>query len=67
MIENNVQILALGFVGRCWHPDALSAIEYEPANFVAQPLIVQNKIANRLRELVALPTALESPCALGLS
>jgi hypothetical protein len=62
MIENNVQILALGFVGRCWHPDALSAIEYEPANFVAQPLIVQNKSANRIRQLLTLPLTLQATC-----
>ncbi len=45
---------------------ALSAVEHRPADVVAQPLIVDDELANRLRELVALPPALESPCALAL-
>src|SRR5579875_3250445 len=48
-------------------PDAVSAVEHRPADVVAQPLVVEDKLANRLRELVALPLALASPCALGLS
>src|SRR5258706_14028989 len=48
-------------------PDALSAVEHRPADVVPQPLIVEHELANRLRELVALPPALESPCPLALS
>src|SRR2546430_6281650 len=47
--------------------DALSAVEHRPANVVPQPLVVEYELANRLRELVALPPALESSCALALS
>jgi hypothetical protein len=47
--------------------DALSAVEDRPADVVPQPLVVEDELANRLRELVALPPALESPCALALS
>src|SRR5579859_4350353 len=54
-------------VGQCWRPDALSAVEHRPADVVPQPLVVEYDLANRLRELVALPPALESPCALALS
>src|SRR5258706_9233844 len=36
-----------------------SAIEYEPADFVSQSLIVQNKIANRIRQLLTLPLTLK--------
>src|SRR4051794_29064577 len=46
---------------------SLSAVEHRPADVVAQPLVVEYELANRLRELVALPPALESPCALALS
>jgi len=42
----------------CWV--ARSAIEYEPADFVSQPLIVQNKIANRIRQLLTLPLTLQA-------
>src|SRR5712671_6112987 len=48
-------------------PDALSAVEHRPADVVPQPLIVEHELANRLRELVALPPALESPFPLALS
>jgi hypothetical protein len=44
-----------------------SAVEHRPADIVPQPLVVEYELANRLRELVALPPALESPCALALS
>ena len=47
--------------------DSLSAVEHGPADVVAQPLVVQYELANRLRELVALPPALKSSCALGHS
>src|SRR5207237_9665089 len=46
---------------------SLSAVEYRPADVVPQPLVVEYELANRLRELVALPPALEPPCALALS
>src|SRR2546422_7922226 len=46
---------------------AFSAVEHRPADVVPQPLVVEYELANRLRELVALPPALESPCALALS
>jgi hypothetical protein len=54
-------------VGQCRRPDALSAVEHKPADVAPQPLVVEYEFANRLRELVALPPALESPCALALS
>src|SRR5438034_9162179 len=54
-------------VGQCWRPDAQSAVEHRPAEVVPQPLVVEYELANRLRELVALPPALESPCTLALS
>ena len=50
----------------CEH-DALSAVEHRPADGVPQPLVVEDERADRLRELVALPPALASPCALALS
>ena len=46
---------------------ALSAVEYRPADVVPQPLVVEYELANRIRELVALPPAFESPCAPALS
>src|SRR5438034_10346827 len=54
-------------VGQCWRPDAQSAVEYRPADVVPQPLVVEYELANRVRELVVLPPALESPCVLALS
>src|SRR3989441_13217959 len=53
--------------GQCWRPEALSAVEHRPADFVPQPLVIEYELANRLRELVALPPAFESPSALALS
>ncbi len=50
-----------------WRRDALSAVEHRPADVVPQPLVVEYELANRLRELVALPPVLESACALTLS
>jgi hypothetical protein len=44
-----------------------SAVKYRPANVVAQSLVVQDKLTNCLRELVALPPALESTGAITLS
>src|SRR5438046_6045887 len=46
---------------------SLSAVEHRPADVVPQPLVVEYELANRLRELVALPPALESPRVLALS
>src|SRR5438128_6481827 len=46
---------------------AFSAVEHRPSDVVAQPLVVEYELANRPRELVALPPALESPCALAVS
>src|SRR5262249_28111191 len=54
-------------VGQCRRSDALSAVEHRPADVVPHPLVVEYERANCLRELVALPPALESPCALALS
>src|ERR1700682_50377 len=52
---------------RLYAPDALSALEDRPADVVPQPLVVEYELANRFRELVALPPALQAPCALALS
>jgi len=43
------------------------AVEHRPADVVPQPLVVEYEIANRLRELVTLPPALESPCTIALA
>ena len=53
--------------GECRCPDALLAVEHRPADVVPQPLVVEYELADRLREPVVLPPALESPCALALS
>src|SRR5262249_19557250 len=50
----------------CGSP-ADSAVENRPADVVPQPLIVKHEIANRVRQLLALPLTLESPCGLTLS
>src|SRR6516225_5463501 len=44
-----------------------SAVKHRPADVIPQPLVVKYELANRLRELVTLPPALESPCALTLA
>src|SRR6266571_528297 len=49
-----------------WRRDALSAVEHRPADVVPQPLVVEYELADRLRQLVTLPLALESPCGLAL-
>src|SRR5512133_42977 len=49
------------------HASRASAVEYQPADVVSQPLIVQDKIANRIRQLVALPAALEPASTLALA
>src|SRR5216110_2638944 len=53
-------------VGQC-PQRALLAQEHRPADVVPQPLVVEYELPDRLRELVALPPALEPPCALALS
>jgi hypothetical protein len=53
--------------GRCWRPDARSAVKHRPADVIPQPLVVKHELANRFRELVTLPPALESSCAIGLA
>ena len=45
----------------------LSAVEHRPADVVSQPLIIQDQLADRVRELFALPSALEPPGALTLA
>src|SRR5215468_4497611 len=50
--------------GRCWRPGPRSAVKHRPADVVPQPLVVKYEFANRLRELVTLPPALEPTCAL---
>jgi hypothetical protein len=47
-------------------PDARSAVKRRPANVVPQALVVKYELANRLRELVTLPLALESACGFAL-
>jgi len=44
-----------------------STVEHRPADLVSQPLILQNEFANRIRELFALPTALDPAYALTLA
>src|SRR4051794_39051761 len=57
----------MGFAGYSpTRPDARSAAKHRPADVVAQPLVVKYELANRLRELVTLPPALDSPCAVAL-
>jgi hypothetical protein len=53
-------------VGGCRRPPTRSGVKYRPADIVPQPLVVKHELANRLRELVTLPPALESPGALAL-
>src|SRR5215813_7871667 len=53
--------------GRCWRPGPRSAVKHRPADVVPQPLVVEYEFANRLRELVMLPPALQPPCALALA
>src|SRR2546425_5066270 len=50
-----------------FEPRRRLAVEHRPADVVPQPLVFEYELADRLRELVALPPALESPCALALS
>jgi hypothetical protein len=43
-----------------------STFEHRPADLVAQPLVVEDEVADRIRELFALPPALESSGARSL-
>src|SRR5207249_8459090 len=43
------------------------AVKHRPADVVPQLLVVEHELADRLRELLALPPAFESSCALALS
>jgi hypothetical protein len=43
-----------------------SAVEHRPADLVTQPLIIEDEFANRIRELFALPMALEPAGAVTL-
>jgi hypothetical protein len=47
---------------KCSMPGYGSAIEYEPADVVSQPLIVQNKITNCIRQLLTLPLTFQATC-----
>src|SRR5689334_13117739 len=46
---------------------SMSAVEHRPADVVSEPLVVQNKLANRLRQLFALPLTLKPASALALT
>ena len=46
--------------GSAHMPSRPSAVEHRPADLVAQPLIVEDEIAYRVRELCALPFTLET-------
>jgi hypothetical protein len=50
-----------------WALGARSAVKHRPADVVPQPLVIKYELANRLRELVTLPLALESPYGLALA
>ena len=46
---------------------ALPAVEHRPTDVIPQALVVKYELANRPREMFALPLALELPCGLALS
>src|ERR1700756_2936857 len=48
-------------------PNARSAVKHRPADVVPQPLVVKYELADRLRELVTLPPALEAACGVALA
>src|SRR5438132_11942959 len=50
---------------QCEH--RLSTLEHRPADLVSQPLILQDEVANRIRKLFALPTALEPAGSLAIA
>jgi hypothetical protein len=61
--ENYEEHQRQGLSGR--HRELLvwrSAVKHRPADVVPQPLVIEHQLANRLRELGALPRALESAC-----
>jgi hypothetical protein len=47
--------------------DARSALKHRPADVVPQPLVIKDKLANSLRQLITLPLPLESTCSLALA
>jgi hypothetical protein len=53
-------------LGNADQPSRLSAIEHRPADLVSQPLIVEDELANRSRELLVLPTTLDLAGALAV-
>jgi hypothetical protein len=60
-------LAAISFVWTVLAPDTRSAVKHRPADIVPQSLVVKYELANRLRELVAPPLALESPRGLALA
>ena len=48
-------------------PRLHSEVKHRPADVVPQSLVVKYELANRRRELVTLPPALESPCSLAIA
>src|SRR2546423_7226281 len=46
---------------------ARSALKHRPADVVPQPLVVEHELANRLRELVTLPSTLQSSRGVALA
>src|SRR5437867_8705700 len=55
-----------GSVGQ-WSRSGPLAIEYRPADRVAQPLVIQHKIANRQRQPLTLPAALAPTSTIALA
>src|SRR5205807_8794366 len=53
-------------LGSADKPSRPSTVEDRPADLVSQPLILQDEFAHHIRELFALPTALEPAGALTL-
>ena len=47
--------------------DCLSAVEHHPADAISQPLIVQDELADRPRQLLTLPSALQPASTFALS
>jgi hypothetical protein len=67
--EKQVSIETAQSIRTCTRPQAptRSAMEHRPADVVPQPLIVEYEVVDGLRKLVALPSALQSPCAFALA
>src|SRR5512132_634732 len=53
--------------GRCERRDVRSAGEHRPADVIPRPLIIKHELADRRRQLITLPSALELPCGLALA